>query len=338
MVFWRRRRRAVGVVLDSEEARAVELEGSPQSPELTAWGRIPLPKGSISDGDITDPQGVAQALTALWEKEDLAEDNVILGVSNQAVFVRFASFPKLPPGKLAGLLKYQAQEFFPFPLANAVMDYAVLEGVQEEDRSLQPLLIVAAPREMIDKHLLAFSLAGLHPRDVNIVALCLMRLLNPWEPEVCAVVEVGCGATNILIASGGVPRFLRFIPKGVGDAAKVLGYGITDLASVSAASGGGGLNEDLLPWGESLAQEVASSLSFYEGQGQGQGPVRQVFFCGRGACIPGLNSYLQEVVGLPVLVLRSFPDLRVSPGCASWKDQASVYAGSLALAWRGLEV
>jgi len=52
MVFWRRRRRAVGVVLDSEEARAVELEGSPQSPELTAWGRIPLPKGSISDGMV----------------------------------------------------------------------------------------------------------------------------------------------------------------------------------------------------------------------------------------------------------------------------------------------
>jgi len=27
-------------------------------------------------------------------------------------------------------------------------------------------------------------------------------------------------------------RLLRFIPKGVGDAAKVLGYGITDLASL----------------------------------------------------------------------------------------------------------
>lgn len=337
MVFWKRRPRAVGVVLDGEEARAIEVEGSPLSPELTAWGRIPLPRGSISEGDITDPEGVGHALAELWERGGFAEENIILGISSQAVFVRFARFPKLPPEKISGVLRYQAQEFFPFSLANAVMDYAVLEGLEDASNQ-QHLLIVAVPRELIEKHIHVFSLAGLQVKDVNVVALCLRRLFGHLESAASAVVEVGCESTNILIASGGVPRFLRFIPKGVGHAAKILGCSLDSLVSLSAATPGGDLNEDIVPWGESLAQEIASSLNFYESQDDTGEQVRRVFLCGRGAYISGIDSYLQNTIGIPVHLLKSFPDIRIAPECAGWEDQASIYAGSLALAMRGLEV
>ena len=124
-----RAKSVVGLDIDTAEIRAVELSGSIQSPNLVKYGRIPLPDGVVREGMISNQEKVQEALDRLWYDAGFSSRDVILGISNQGVLVRFATFPKVAAGKVDKLIRYQAQEYIPF-LEQCGIDYIIVGNCQ----------------------------------------------------------------------------------------------------------------------------------------------------------------------------------------------------------------
>ncbi|HHX50489.1 MAG TPA: pilus assembly protein PilM [Clostridia bacterium] len=106
----------VGVEIDDGEIRGVELEKHQGRLSLGSWGSYPLPDNAVKEGVILQPEKVGGALEELWRQEGFKQREIITGVSNQGVLVRFASFPQVPPEKLDGVIRFQAQDHLPVPL------------------------------------------------------------------------------------------------------------------------------------------------------------------------------------------------------------------------------
>jgi type IV pilus assembly protein PilM len=228
---------------------------------------------------------------------------------------------------LQGAISFEAQDHIPMPLDEAVLDYVVL-GPREERSDLDRVLVVAAQKEMISRYTSAVRAGGLRPEGVDVKALSLTRstLPDPFFGEDGAVLllDVGAEITNLVVADRGSPVLTRFVPVGLGDFVAA----VVDLADVPEDEAerqalspqvrlGHGHeeaeetpDEDFDPAlvydvrrglegaAQTLADEVQRSIEHHHSQ-EAAREVSRVLLSGEAALIPGLDSYLGELLGVP---------------------------------------
>lgn len=330
---------AVGLELDAGEARAVELGGSPGAPTLVSWGHVPLPRGAVEEGIILQPDIVAKALKELWLRAGIGSREVILGVANQAVLVRMATFPKVTPAKIPQLIRYQAQEYLPVPLNTVVLDYIVIGETIGETGPLLEVLLVAARRDMLDSFLRTLSAAKLEPRDIDVSSLALLRLLPATEAgETVALVNIANGLSNIMVVARDIPRLARLLPVSLQGAADLAACTLEEVTTPQTGSHAGSMMPDSLdPWCRSLGGEIAASISYYQAQ-PGASPVNRVVLSGRGARLEGLAPMLEEELGIPVNIVEPLKGITMTQRGLTITDDSPDFAISISLARRGLEV
>jgi type IV pilus assembly protein PilM len=143
---------------------------------------------------------------------------VHIGIANRRVVVRVIDLPAMSGEDLDGAIRLQAQDHIPIPLAEAVMDYEVLEQVDSPGgHKLQRVLVVAAERASVDPLLQAVQTARLEPLTLELNAYPLVRALGDGSSQAEAIVDIGAGVTTVVIHLGGRIRFTRILPNFGGD-------------------------------------------------------------------------------------------------------------------------
>ena len=158
-------------------SRAVELRDRPRRP-LGAFASIELPEGAVEEGMVVHPEAVGEALKKLWDRGGFKSREVLLGVSNHGVMVRYATMPKVPAEKLDNVIRFQAQEHLPIPLNSAVLDYLVIGETATESGAALEVLLVAAQRDMLTGFIEALN-AARELIDIDVSTLALMRIIPP---------------------------------------------------------------------------------------------------------------------------------------------------------------
>ncbi len=326
--------RTIGVDIDRGSIKAVQLQSSGGGYVLQHVGYHRLPPGTIVDGEVVDQNLLASEIREFWDSHAFKGRSITFGVSNQKVVVRLLDFPHMKPEDLQGAISFEAQDHIPMPLDEAVLDYVVL-GPREERSDLDRVLVVAAQREMISRYTAAVRAGGLRPEGVDVKALSLTRstLPDPFFGEDGAVLllDVGSEIANLVVADRGNPVLTRFVPVGLGDfvAAVVeladlpedeaerqaldprvgLGDG-QDGGEAEGTSAEPQEEEDFDPAlvydvrrglegaAQALADEVQRSIEHHRSQ-EAARDVSRVLISGEGALIPGLDSYLGELLGVP---------------------------------------
>ncbi len=320
----------VGLEVDSREIRAVELGGEADDARILAWGRAPLPEDCVSEGQINDPDQVREALSDLKKNSGMQSSEVLLGVFNPGVLVRFAHYPQVAKEKRDTMIRMQAQDFLPLPMSSVVLDYAVTGKVEDEELEV---LLVAARREMINQFMAGFQNTGWRLKDIEASPLVLMRALpKDSEEETVAVVDIGQGLTGMMIMNEKTPRLVRLLPVQFQEIAKIKN---TEPDQVLESTHTG--DEEVLPWVEGLINEMTSSINYYQGQ-QGKNKVGRLFLSGSGSRLSGLPESVSTQLGIPVEVL----DPLYNAGISSHQDddiidEAADFSVCMSLALRGLE-
>lgn len=177
-MFGARKRTSVGIDIGSRSIRLVKLISSKENPTLSLLGSISIPKGAVSGGEIVDVQTVAESLQTLIKKVGLKDKNVVLGVGNQRVIVRLIEMAYMDPKELASAIKFQAQDFIPIPVEEAIIDFEVIDDyVNEEGERLLQIILVAAHRGMVSSYIEAAEKAGLKPEIIDVNAFAIARSL-----------------------------------------------------------------------------------------------------------------------------------------------------------------
>ncbi len=328
-----KKKRLAGLEIDTGEIRAVQLSGTHQAPRLEAWGRESLPQEAVNEGIIQQPQQVAHALMKLWSEEGFKGENVVLGVSNKEVLVRFANFQKVPEDKLGGLIKHQAQEHLPLPLESVIMDYTVIGEAGGQSGNMYEVILVAAKREMLDVFISTLSAARLNIMDIDVSSLVLLKSVCDIQREGAVfLVDIANGQSNILILARNVPRLSRRVPFCLKDAADMLELKVEEMLSQNTLAEFP--TEKYQGWQNSFISEIRSSISYYQAQ-PGALEVEEILLSGKGARAPGLAAYTEESSGIPVKTIKPFKGVDNYNSIGS--GQELDYSVAMSLALRGLE-
>ena len=339
----------VGLELDTGIIRAVELRGTARNALPLAAGQVEIPVEAVVEGVVTDGGAVSEALSRLWEIAGIGTREVVLGVANQGVLMRMATFPKILEKKLSQTLQYQAADYFPLPMEQMVLDFSVTGETTGQSGPVLEVLLIAARRDMLEKNIGAVVEAGLEPKVVDASALALTRMLSGvYLSRTVLLADISNGLTTLVLASGGVPRFSRVLSHSLQLFAREINLTLAGaletemLVAASAADdvpqtrpGGGGIPGQ---WGIVLANEIRSSIGYYQTQ-PGADAVESVLLSGRGSRIAGLAAMLQEMLELPVELLATgnrVGGVKKLRGIAAEQDIQD-FALCTGLALRGLE-
>ena len=217
---WGKTSSSVGLALETNTFRLVQLKATSGTPMLTHYSSIDVPAGAMVEDELVDIDTAAKTLGRLWKNAGISTPKVVVGLANQKVVVRLIALPYMEKHELKSAIHYQAQDFIPIPVEEAIIDFDIVgEFTNENEERMIEMLLVAAQRDMINNLVVALNKAGLKPKVIDVSSLALVRALNGHssvldeaEGEAAALVNIGSGVTNIVVEEQGKPRFTRVAP------------------------------------------------------------------------------------------------------------------------------
>ncbi|MEU1973690.1 pilus assembly protein PilM [Microbacterium sp. NPDC019599] len=206
----------VGLEITEESVRAVEVRKG-RTPMLLAAGEVALPKDAARDSEVVDRDVVAMALRQLWSTFGLKGRDVTLGVGSRRILVREYTTQAMAPELLKQSLPYQVQDLLPVPANQAVLDFYPLGQNGDQISGL----LVAAVAETIEQLVATTNRAKLTTQAVDLVPFGLARIAKrvAVPGDTVAMIHIGDHTTHVVIATDGIPNFVRMIPVDVPTAA-----------------------------------------------------------------------------------------------------------------------
>lgn len=190
-----------------------------------------LPEGLIQEGEVRDVDGLGAAIRDFWKGHDIKGKKVSIGLANQKIVVRTLEFPLLDEKELRSAIEFQAQDYIPIPIEEAVIDFHVI-GTFRDDNQIekQKVLVVAAQKEMVTDFVAAIRKAKLSIAGIDLQAFALSRSLavksfleEGVKPDrAVAIVNIAADVTNLIVDAGGEPLFTRIISFGGNDFTRVV--------------------------------------------------------------------------------------------------------------------
>ncbi len=250
-------------------------------------------------------------------------------ISGQSVFTRFVKLPPLQDDNIEQLVTFEAQQHVPFPLAEVVWDYELIEGADEKE-----VVIVAIKSDSLDEINTAVNDSGLGTSEVDVAPMAIYNAFratygNPEEPIL--LIDIGAKTSNLLYIEGR-RFFTRSIAIGGGavTAAIAKEYGISymDAEHQKISNGlvalGGGHTEQMDESVAALAMvirnaltrlpaEISRTTNYYRSQHGGSAP-RRVLLAGGGANLPYTLEFFQEKLNLPVEYFNPVRNVAVGKG------------------------
>lgn len=311
----------VGLEVTEESVRAAELSLG-RRPQLIAYGEVPLPPDAARDSEVLDAGAVAVALRQLWTGSRFKSRDAVLGVASRRILVREYTTQAMRPDLLRDALPYQVQDLLPVPASQAVLDFFPLS----QDGDQVSGLLVAAVSESIEQIIATLAKVKVRARAVDLTAFGLARATASLvaSDETVATVSIGDHTTQVVIARGGVPLFVRLLPIDVATAAtrrhslevedpllELAGVAAGAHAGTSAGRTRGALRAATAPGASDLAARLRSTLAFFAGR-PNAAPLTRVFVTGAGAAVDGVVPALTAAVDTPVTIVSAGDVISIS--------------------------
>ena len=319
----------VGIDLEQSSIAGVQVKGARQGLTLSTVAVRALPAGLVFEGEVVDVEALGAELKSFWKESGFTGKRCSLGVANQKIVVRTMDFPMIDAKEMRSAIEFQAQESIPIPLQDAILDYQVLSTSTAEDGSAkQKVLIVAAQRDMIAQFVEAARKAGLTVEGIDLQAFALMRSVAPpvafvdqgapGGAEATALVNIGSGITNLVVAVNDVPEFTRVINVGCEALVEALmahrgvQHGDADILRLNVGLSGSDAPVADLEAGtvaeihevfdtscEGFADEIRRSIDYYHSQ-EPASRIATLLLSGEGALTRNVCEYLGHALRLDV--------------------------------------
>ena len=191
----------------------------------------PLPVGLVVDGEVVDPDGLADELRSLFQEHGLPRD-VRVGLAHPRLMVRLVELPATLDGSdLDGAVRHLATDLLPVRLDQLVVDYRRIGRVPGANGdSLQRILMAAARVDGIDRLMQALDSAGLRAQGIALSGLAMVSALDHALLPGEAILYVQAGAlTNVVITEDGQPLLVRAASAG----SEAIATGLAERAGIT---------------------------------------------------------------------------------------------------------
>lgn len=214
-------------------------------------------KGSILDESKESSQEQAEdnkneyfANLKKWlKKQRIPLKKLKIALSCPGVITRVITIPELKKKDLEKLLTQQVDQYFTLDVSDYVIDYRILEKVEEDGQKRLRVLLVAIPLPEWEKQWDLWTNIGFTPKVTDFAADCICRLyrrLSGWDDKKdhvpvsdLAIIDLGKDRVEFILMEHGVFFLFSDMEIDLGDlnfAQKTSPFSEPDVASQSLSS------------------------------------------------------------------------------------------------------
>ncbi|NEN04499.1 type IV pilus assembly protein PilM [Diaminobutyricibacter tongyongensis] len=343
----------VGVDIGSSTLRAVEVADADKArPTLLRYHELDVPDGAVSRGEVLEPNTVGTLLKQLWSAGGFKSKRVVLGMGNQRVLARDLSVPSAPRERIRESLPFIVQDMLPVPVQDALLDFYPISETIGEHGPMTNGLLIAAVKDAVLGNVRAAQLAGLTPVDVDLIPFALDRVLlsRTKSRGTVALVDVGANTTSVIVASNGIPQFVRIIPTGGAEVTSALAarlevpfedaeklkraYGLATTVSNAEEQR---VVSTIYEVVSELLTSLRNTISYFSNT-RPTDPVTHIVVTGRGSLLPGFTNVLAEFTRIPVNLGDPFGAVAISRNLSAddLRGRQTSIAVALGLAMRSV--
>lgn len=312
----------VALDIGSSSIKMVEAAPEKNGYRLVNLGILPLPPTAVQNNMVADKDVVVKTIQNLIQANGIKATRVISAVPGRAVIIKKIQLPAQGEEELEANVEFEAHNVIPESLENVNLDYQVLGYV--EDGSKMDVLLVAVKKEIINSYTQVIQDAGLSPAIIDVDYFALENMYETsYEvkpDEGVGLIHIGARYTSINVLKNGISSFTGDLPVGGEAFTESLAAALQvsyDQAETFKVTGliegkkGADLQTLVLPTCESLAEEVARTLSLY-GAMAAEERINCMYLSGGGAKVPGLAPILSHQLGVPVELAEPFRGFSLS--------------------------
>ena len=200
----------LGIDIGTKSIKLIELAKSGETWSLKSSGAVGFvgvsPDKAQTDDDLNN---ISEILKKIIKQTGVSSKDVNLSLPEALVFTRVIKFPLLSDEEVSAAVKWEAEQYIPIPANEAVIQYLILD--RNETTSQTSVLLVAAPKAVVEKYVKVMRMAGLTPVSAESELTAIARCLSP-ENGVSLLLDLGTSATDMAIVKNKKIVFTRSIP------------------------------------------------------------------------------------------------------------------------------
>ncbi len=342
-----------GLDLSDLSLKALWLEREGKEEIVTSFGSVPLPIGSVIDGEIIKEEIVVQAVRDIVAKtvpSPIKTRKVICSLPETKAFLRIIGLPEMEEDEVKEAIKWEIEANIPLTLDQVYYDYQVLEKKLIQEKGKMSVLVVAVARNMVDQFYGVLEKAGLEVAGFETESIAQARSLlsEKDEDKTRLIIDIGDRRTSFLVAIGNTPCFTSSVPLSsqmITDAISKemripfeeaenmkIKYGLGSLALKSP------LFKAAQPVLENIATEIERSINFYLSNLGYSKAIDSIVLCGGGSNMKGLLPYLTKRLSQSIEFGNPWVNIRLGRTLPPIDRGHSVqYSTVIGLALRGLD-
>ncbi|MBN2100336.1 type IV pilus assembly protein PilM [Candidatus Dojkabacteria bacterium] len=292
----------IGLDFGNHSVKAVQLRDISRNPSLVAFASQPTPIGVINSEDESHQAQLADALRVLYEDGGFRTRNVVAALPEFSIFTRFLEFPGVKESELEDAIHWQAKQVVPIPMSEIQMSWILLG--RDESKNAYRVLLVAAPRKLIDLYVKIVQMAKLDLVAIETEAIAAGRsVYRSANVSDAVILDLGSQSTDMGIMVGGELLFSQSIAVGSDSLTRAIAsefsfeynqaeeykrnYGI-DPSQLE-----GKIYQVLKPVVDSVIAEIRRGIEFFKTRTLKSAPD-QFLLIGDGSLLPGLVVYLSQ--------------------------------------------
>lgn len=336
-----------GFDIGNHTVKIVQLRQAGHKTVVQAYGSEFFPREAVAEGIIVDPQEIAKAVTPLLRKLPygrLTARRAIVGLPAAKLFTRTLQLPPMDSGDLVQAVHYEVEQYVPMPITDLYIDY---ETIAVGPDGQLDVLMMAAPRAIVDSYLKLFEILGMDVSAVEANMTAVVRgLLHSGDVTGSSlVIDIGSVSSDITIYNKFIP-LTGSVPVGgehyTQALIKQLGIKQDQANEIKEKFGIGpsGMHDKVVaalqPQFQTVIKEARRVVKFYQSRSSNQQKVGSMVLSGGSACMPGLADYFSREVGLPLTTANPWNNLQIHKPPANHAQEAPMYSTAVGLALRGL--
>ncbi len=338
----------LGIDIGSHSIKAVEIIRSGKELKMLAAGAAPTPRGALTGNTQADQEAIAVSIKKICKDIGATGRNVNIALPESQVFTRVIEVPQLSQRELSSAIGWEAEQYIPLPLEQVNLDFSILRDAKQTGKSTMEVLLVAAPKALINKYLSYLELAELNVVGVETEIIAASRALVRTTPNLKTILVASLGAqtTDLAILHEGILSFTRSISSG-GEAlsralAQRLEFDISQAEEYKKTYGlesnklEGKIVEAVKPIMDMIVGEMKRAIAFYLEKNPG-GRIEAILLSGGTAKVPGMVVYMAEEMNIETQLANPWTGIARDSRFAVLDPQGPVFSVAMGLALRPYE-
>jgi type IV pilus assembly protein PilM len=355
----------VGIDIGSHSIKVAQVAASRNGYTLMRAGSTLTPPESVKQGAIEDRFAVAEAIRTLLQDLGISNTLAVAAISGPTVMVRQVQLPAMPEHQLRKSIYWEARNYISLPVEDSLIEFQILDTHTTDGIPQMDVMLVAAPRDIVDTRVAALEQAGVDPIAVELEPFALIRGLvdlPSGNTGSVALVDIGATYTHISIISNGNFALTRSVTTAGNSFTEAISRTLSidfDQAERVKEEETQVVTDELIRAGlsplgqeasraiestlEELIKEIRRSFAFHDYQQipgsadrSANSGISRVILSGGSAKLAGLDRFLQDQLSIPVELADLFGHgmIHLPEGSEELQSQMPLLATAFGLALR----